>query len=223
MLGYYAINAPDTARAKDFYTAVFGWTYDSHGDYHHIAGSSPAGGITPGEPRIEPSFVVADAAAAAARARELGGTAAEPARSDSGWSVDVEDGHGGRLGLWQPAEKYREDDPKPGEGDVLYFVQPVANDAAREFWATLLGWEVTTGSHEGGWNIVNVNPRGGVLVGEPGRTVVYFQVASVDAAADRIRAAGGTAEPAQPNQAGAHAVCRDDQGITFGVVMRHQR
>lgn len=223
MLGYYAINAPDTARAKDFYAAVFGWTYDSQGDYHHIAGSSPAGGITPGEPRIEPSFVVTDAAAAAERARELGGTATEPTRYDSGWSFDVEDGHGGRLGLWQPAEKYRDDDPKCGEGDVLYFVQPVANDAAKDFWVALLGWELTPGSHDNGWNIVNVNPRGGVFVSEPGRTVLYFHVASVDAAADRIRAAGGTIEPAQPNQAGAHAACRDDQGIAFGVVMLHQR
>jgi predicted enzyme related to lactoylglutathione lyase len=223
MLGYYAINAPDTARAKDFYTAVFGWTYDSHGDYHHIAGSSPAGGITPGEPRIEPSFVVADAAAAAARARELGGTAPEPARSDSGWSVDVEDGHGGRLGLWQPAEKYRGGDPKCGEGDVFYFVQPAANDAAKDFWTALLGWELTPGSHENGWNIVNVTPPGGVFVSEPGHPTLYFQVASVDAAVDRIRAAGGTAEPPQPNQVGAHAACRDDQGIAFGVGMIREK
>jgi uncharacterized protein len=223
MLGYYAINAPDTARAKDFYTAVFGWTYESQGDYHHIAGSSPAGGITPGEPRIEPSFVVADATAAAARARELGGTATEPTRYDSGLSFDVEDGHGGRMGLWQPAEKYRDDDPKCAEGDAFYFVQPAANDAAKDFWATLLGWELTPGSHEHGWNIVNVKPRGGVFVSEPGPTVVYFQVASVDAAVDRIRAAGGTAATPRPNRVGAHAACRDDQGISFGVGMLHQR
>lgn len=221
MLGYYAIHAPDTARAKDFYTAVFGWAYDSHGDYHHIAGSSPAGGITRGEPRIEPSFVVDDAAAAAAKAREIGGTATEPAQSKSGWSFHVEDGHGGRLALWQPAE--HPGDPKCGEGDAFYFVQPVANDDARTFWTALLGWELTPGSHDRGWNIVNVNPPGGMLVGEPGLTELYFHVADVEAAAARIRAAGGSAGPAQPNQAGAHAVCTDDQGITFGIASLHQK
>jgi predicted enzyme related to lactoylglutathione lyase len=221
MLGYYAIHAPDTARAKDFYTAVFGWTYDSRGDYHHIAGSSPAGGITPGDPRIEPSFVVPDAAAAVAQARESG-SATPPKKSDSGWSFEVEDGHGGRLSLWQPADGYH-GEPKCGDGDALYFVQPVANDAALEFWTALLGWELTPGSHERGWNIVNVNPHGGVLVGEPGPTDVYFHVADVDAAAEKIRAAGGSAGPAQPNQVGAHAICRDDQGITFGLASIHQK
>jgi predicted enzyme related to lactoylglutathione lyase len=141
MLGYYAIHAPDTKRAKDFYAAVFGWTYESQGDYHHIAGSSPAGGIAAGEPLIDPAFVVEDAATTAARAHELGGTATDPKQSDSGWSFEVTDGHGGRLGLWQPAEKYRGDNPKGGEGDVFYFVQPAANDEARAFYTALLGWE----------------------------------------------------------------------------------
>jgi predicted enzyme related to lactoylglutathione lyase len=222
MLGYFAVHAPDTGRAKDFYHAVFGWTYDSQGDYHHIAGSSPAGGITPGEPRIAPAFVVDDAAATAAHARESG-TATEPTLHDSGWSFEVEDGKGSRLELWQPAEKYRDDDPKCAEGDLFYYVQPVADDDARAFWSALLGWELTPGSHENGWNIANVNPPGGVFVGKPGPTVVYFHVADVDATADRIRAAGGHAEPPQPNQAGAHAACRDDQGVAFGIGSLHQK
>jgi uncharacterized protein len=219
MLGYFAIHVPDGKRAKDFYTAVFGWSYEEHDDYHHIADSSPAGGIAldEAEPRIEPAFVVSDAAAAAARARELGGTATEPALYESGWSVTVEDGHGGSLGLWQPAEKYRDDEPKCAESDAFYFVQPVANEAARDFWAELLGWELTPGSHDHGWNIVNVTPPGGVLVGEPGRTDVYFQVADVDAAAERVRAAGGEAGPTEANQAGSHANCHDDQGIAFSI------
>jgi predicted enzyme related to lactoylglutathione lyase len=214
---YFAIHAPDTVRAKDFYHAVFGWTYDSRDDYHHIAGSSPAGGIAAGEPRIDLSFVVEDAAAAAARAGELGGTATEPSLSDSGWSLHAEDTHGGRLELWQPADDYRDDEPKCGEGDLFYFVQPVADDMSKEFHVALLGWELTPGSHENGWNIVNVTPHGGVFVGRTGPAELYFQVADVDAAAARIRAAGGTAGAAQSGQASSYATCQDNQGITFGI------
>jgi|tagenome__1003787_1003787.scaffolds.fasta_scaffold20981652_5 predicted enzyme related to lactoylglutathione lyase len=217
MIGYFTINTPDPDRAVAFYTAVFGWGFESTGDYHHIAGSSPAGGLTPGAPGTKPYFVVGDAAAAAVRARELGGTATEPAQSKSGWSVDVEDGHGSRLALWQPAPEYRDDESKGGVGDLHYFVQPVADDDTRAFWTALLGWELTPGSHPQGWNIANVNPPGGVFVGAPGDTILYFHVADVEATAARIRAAGGTAGPAQPNQAGAHAECRDDQGVAFGI------
>lgn len=217
MIGYFTIDVPDPARATAFYTAVFGWAYESAGDSHHIKGSSPAGGLTKGEPGTTPYFVVADAGAAAAKARELGGTATEPQRSKSGWSCHAEDGHGTRLALWQPADEYRDDEPRCGEGDLYYFVQPVANDAAREFWANLLGWELTPGSHENGWNIVDVRPRGGVFVSAPSPTGLYFRVADVDAAAQRIRAAGGTAGPTQPNTAGAHADCADDQGVRFGI------
>ncbi|HEV7646712.1 MAG TPA: VOC family protein [Actinophytocola sp.] len=223
MIGYFTIDVPDPARAAAFYTAVFGWAYESTGDYHHVAGSSPAGGLTTGGPRTKPYFVVDDVAATAGRARELGGTATGPARSKSGWSAEVEDGHGTRLALWQPADGYRDDDPKGGEGDLFYFVQPVADDEARAYWATLLGWELTPGSHPNGWNIANVNPPGGVFVGAPGDTVLYFHVADVDATAERIRAAGGTAGPAQSNQAGAHADCRDDQAVAFGIGSLHEK
>ncbi|HEY0447576.1 VOC family protein [Actinophytocola sp.] len=217
MLGYYAVHAPDTARAKDFYHAVLGWTYASDNDYHHIEGSSPAGGIATGEAGIEPWFVVRDIHAATAKARELGGTAEEPEKSNSGWGAHVEDGHGGTLAIWQPADGHTDDNPKCAVGDLFYFVQPVANDDARAFHTTLLGWELTPGTHEGGYNIVDIAPPGGLFVSKAGPTDVYFRVADVDAAAERIRAAGGTAGPTQPNQVGQHAACRDDQGVSFSI------
>lgn len=221
MLGYYAIHAPNPGRAKEFYHAVLGWSFDSTGDYHHIKGSSPAGGITAGEPRIEPAFVVADIGRAVAEARALGGTAGEPTRSNSGWSAHVEDGHGGTLQLWQPADGYRDDQPTCGVGDLFYFVQPVADDEAKNFHTALLGWKLTPGTHENGYHIVDIAPPGGLFVSRPGPADLYFQVADIAAATDRVRAAGGTAGPVQPKQVGSHAACRDDQGIAFGVGSLH--
>lgn len=220
---YFAFHAPDTARAKDFYHAVFGWTYDSTGDYHHIKGSSPAGGITSGDTAyVQPSLVVPDAAAAVATVRELGGTAPDPSRSESGWSVRIQDGHGGGVELWQPAEGFDDDNPKGAEGDLFYFVLPVANDEAKSFYTSVLGWELTPGSHQGGWNIVNVAPPGGLFVSAPGEPQLYFRVADVDAAKELITQAGGTAGETRPNTHGHHAACHDDQGTAFSIGSQSQ-
>ncbi|OLF15187.1 VOC family protein [Actinophytocola xanthii] len=208
MLGYFVIHVPDGGRARGFYADVFGWAFDSDGDYHHIVGSSPAGGIRGGSDRAEivPSFVAA-------------GVEGRPGakQSESGWSATAEDGRGGSVELWQPAEGYADANPRCGLGDVFYFVLPVADDDARRFYTDLLGWEYTTGTHPGGFNIVNISPTGGVFVGSAGRPSVYFQVDDVDAARERVRRAGGTAGPTQPNSAGWHADCRDDQGVAFSV------
>ena len=215
---YFAIHVPDAERAKAFYATVFGWSYDSGGDYHHIRGSSPAGGIAgSGAARVEPSFVVDDIRAAVATAKDNGGSAGEPVRSESGWSARVEDGRGGTVEVWQPADGYRDPEPKCGIGDVFYFVLPVADDAAKDFYAALFGWEFTPGSHPGGWNIVGAVPAGGMFVGGAGTPSLYFQVDEVDAARERVVAAGGTAGVKEPNSAGWHAACVDDQGVEFAI------
>lgn len=213
---YFVIRTPDLDRARAFYSAVFGWTYRAD---NHIEGSSPVGGIAVGEPRTDLYFEVPDAAAAASRLRALGGTAPDPAESASGWSFVAE---GGRLALWQPGAGYADSDPKCAEGDLFYYVVPVADDATRDRYAAVLGWELTPGSHEGGWNITNSVPPGGVFVDHTGRPDLYFRVADVEQAAQRVRAAGGTAGDVQPNSVGSHAACRDDQGVSFSIGSLHQ-
>lgn len=208
---YYVIRAPDVARAKDFYTAVFGWTYRAD---NHIEGSSPAGGLAEGEAGTDLYFEVPDAKAAVARLREYGGEAPDPVQSKSGWSCQAE---GGLLALWQPAEGYAEGNPKCAEGDLFYYVVPVADDDVLQRYQAVLGWELSTGSHPNGWNIENSVPPGGLFVDHAGRPDLYFRVSDVDAAAQRVRDAGGTAGETQPNSAGWHASCRDDQGVEFSI------
>jgi len=211
---YYAIHTPDIDRAKAFYQAVFGWTFRSD---NHIDGSSPAGGLGEGDPGIEIYFEVPDAAAMAEKARALGGTATEPVRSKSGWTTEIGDGHGGTLLLWQPADGYGEAEPKCAAGDLFYYVLMVENDAAKQFHADLLGLELTPGSHPGGSNIVNTRPVGGIFVHHAASPDPNFQVMDIDAALAKITAAGGVAGERQPNQAGWHASCQDDQGVAFGI------
>lgn len=208
---YYAIHAPDLARAKAFYAAVFGWTYRSD---DHVEGSSPAGGLGQGPPRIDLYFEVPDIAAAVAKLRELGGEASDPVESKSGWSCLAE---GGDLALWQPADGYADANPKCAEGDLFYYVVPVADEDVKARYAATLGWELSSGSHANGWNIDNSVPPGGVFVDHAGSPDLYFQVVDVDKFAQRIRDAGGTAGDKQPNSAGWHAACVDDQGVRFNI------
>jgi predicted enzyme related to lactoylglutathione lyase len=213
---YYAIHTPDLARAKNFYSVVFGWTFRSDS---HIEGSSPAGGLGDGKPGIDLYFEVPDIAAAVAKLRELGGVAPDPVRSTSGWSCVAEEG---RLALWQPAEGYADGNPKCAEGDLFYYVVPVADDKTKERYAVVLGWELSPGSHSNGWNIDNSAPPGGVFVDHAGAPDLYFRVPDVDEAARRVRDAGGTAGDKQPNSAGWHAACHDDQGVAFSISSLHE-
>lgn len=208
---YYAIHTPDLARAKNFYSTVFGWTFRADA---HIEGSSPAGGLGEGKASIDLYFEVPDIAAAVAKLRELGGEALDPVQSKSGWSCEAEDG---RLALWQPADGYAQENPKCAEGDLFYYVVPVADDKTKDRYAAVLGWELSPGSHANGWNIDNSTPPGGVFVDHAGAPDLYFRVADVDETAQRVRDAGGTAGDKQPNSAGWHAACRDDQGVDFSI------
>jgi predicted enzyme related to lactoylglutathione lyase len=216
-IGYFVIHVPDPLRAKEFYTEVLDWRFRPD---DHIDGAAPAGGISGGaeRPRIDSYFLVEDAAATVARIRERGGTADNPARSPSGWSATCQDDQGGQFAIWQPSESYDHDGPpKGGEGDLFYFVLPVADDErAKRFYQPVFGWEFSTGTHPRGWNIVNCAPPGGLFgAGAPGRPDVYFRVADIESTLARVRAAGGTAGEAQTNKVGWHAACTDDQGVEF--------
>ncbi len=111
-LGYFTLETVDIAKAKAFYGALFGWTFDdqaSTSTYAHVAGSNPACGFTKverasGHPNLY--FRVNDVDAAVARVSELGGRAAVPANSASGRSVTVCDDQGVSFSLWKPAEGY---------------------------------------------------------------------------------------------------------------------
>lgn len=111
-LGYFTLDTGDIAKARAFYGALFGWTFDeaaSKSTYAHVKDSDPPFGFVKAErPSSEPNlyFRVDDIAAACARVTELGGKAAMPAESATGLSVVVADDQGVSFSLWQPAQGY---------------------------------------------------------------------------------------------------------------------
>ncbi|MDP3800813.1 VOC family protein [Brevundimonas sp.] len=108
-LGYFTIDTEDLDKARAFYSALFGWTFDeaeSHPTYAHVAGAQPPFGFTKVErakdnPHLY--FRVDDIEALCARVVELGGKAAVPSESRSGTTAVVCDDQGVSFSLWQPA------------------------------------------------------------------------------------------------------------------------
>ncbi|HST92360.1 MAG TPA: VOC family protein [Brevundimonas sp.] len=111
-LGYFTMDTPDIGKAKAFYSAAFGWTFDpvaSSPTYAHVADSNPPFGFTKVEKAREfPHlyFRVDDVEAACRRVTELGGKSAVPSESATGRSVVVSDDQGVSFSLWQPASGF---------------------------------------------------------------------------------------------------------------------
>ena len=108
-LGYFTIDTADLDKARAFYGALFGWTFDdaqSKTAYAHVTGGQPPFGFVKVErPKNNEHlyFRVDDVDALCRRVVELGGKAAVPSESESGRTAVVADDQGVSFSLWQPA------------------------------------------------------------------------------------------------------------------------
>jgi len=111
-VAWFEIGAPDVDAAKAFYGPPFGWSFAPDGPYTLItaAGAAgPSGGIFNTGGNIPPYAVfvvqVADVAATAARAEELGGkVVVAPNKLDGGMVVAyLTDLNGSMFALFSPA------------------------------------------------------------------------------------------------------------------------
>lgn len=110
-IGYVTIGFDDTARARTFYGALFGWQTETGnlGDpYAHIENTRLPMGMTPDGVDSAPIlyFRVHDTAATARRVVELGGAVVSESEYASGGDVVCRDDQGREFHLWQPAPGY---------------------------------------------------------------------------------------------------------------------
>jgi predicted enzyme related to lactoylglutathione lyase len=106
---HFEIPADDTAQGREFWGSLFGWQFEASPgpfEYHMArAGEQMGAAITnmeAGKRGARAYFSVDDIGAGAARVRELGGEASEPAPVPSmGWFSTCRDPHGNEFGLWQ--------------------------------------------------------------------------------------------------------------------------
>jgi len=111
-VAWFEIGAPDVDAAKAFYGPLFGWSFAADGTYTLITAdgaAGPSGGIFNTGGSIPPYAVfvvqVADVAATAARAEELGGkVVVAPNKLDGGMVVAyLTDLNGSMFALFSPA------------------------------------------------------------------------------------------------------------------------
>lgn len=176
----------------------------------HTAATAGGAGI-----RVE----VSDVDGAAARARERGAeVSVEEGDGAHGRSVSLRDPFGQRWMLAQAPPRDASGARGVRHGEAGYFTFQVPDDnAAKDFYGAVLGWQFTPGNVEGGWGVEGHGLTGG-LWGGPGRQVGWKLMYAVDdlaSALGRVRAHGGTAAEPERQPYGLSAECVDNQGIEF--------
>ena len=102
-------------------------------------------------------------------------------------------------------------------GDVGYVSIHVPDlDRAQAFYGAVLGWTFAPAERPEARQVVGSAPMTGLSGGqERGDCVICWRVDDVVAAADRVRARGGTASEPVGMPYGTTSDCTDDQGMTF--------
>jgi uncharacterized protein len=232
------LQTSDQDAAKAFYSDLLGWEYDEVpiGDGatysmaqlqgHSVAAIGPLQGD--GMPSHWNCYVtVADADAAAARAKELGATLlAEPFDVfDAGRMAAFADPQGAVLSVWQAKENIGAGLVNaPGALSWNDLISPDVETSAT-FYRELFGWQIEEipGAEGQYWSITNAgHANGGMMPMPPGSHPawnLYFAVDDVDAAAARAGELGAETIMGPmdvPN--GRFAVIRDPQNAVFSVL-----
>lgn len=227
----------DAEAAKGFYRQVMGWHVPDRPGFAMLSiERDPVGALyalpaSAWEGSAQPHWLVyvavTDAAAAAARARELGGEVVrEPFDTGGGWSSWLRDPEGAMFAVWQagahPGAR------RQGEPGTLCWPELGSADpaAAAAFYGGLFGWRPRdSGDPSEPYLELDLGgtPIGGVRRvregAEPG-WLPFFQVDDCDAVTARASEAGGrTLEPPADHPGiGRMAVLADPRGADFAVI-----
>ncbi len=169
-----------------------------------------------GKPPVSLHLSVPDVDAAMDRAERAGAIVERPA-------TDEPYGRGGRLidpyghrWMLQSAPAATAATAKPG--DAVYLTLQVPDGArARDFYEALLGWSMTPGRVEDGWEAQGTTPMIGLHGGQHDDTgvVPMYAVDDIEVAVAAVRTAGGEAGEIERQSYGLSVLCRDDQGLPF--------
>lgn len=230
--------------AKDFYTGLFGWTFDDHPAgpgmvytmfSHQGAPVCAAAEPGPGQENLPPHWsiyiTVDDLEAAVERARAAGGTVLMDPFDvlDVGRMAIVQDQQGAFVRLWYPL-KHAGAGKLNEPGAISWFELATTDPAsASAFYSQVLGAECAPDPDTPfEYTLVKVagNPVAGILqIGEDWGPVspnwgIYVGVEDVDATVSSARDLGGSVvvEPRDIEQFARFAVLRDPDGAVFNIV-----
>lgn len=236
---WVGLSTPEPAAAAAFYAAVLGWRTEDlgpdMGGYHLCrVGDDLVAGIGRQEPALpeRPTWMVdlqtPDLDGHLAAWRERGGRALTEVRTVPGMGrfVFLADPYGAPFGLWEPAglDGFG---ASGAPGTPCWFeVNTPQGEALRDHFAEIFGLSSVPRPGMAYWTLqAGDEPRYGVLQmtaewGDmPAHWMVYFAVADVDAALDRVRGAGGAVcyDPFD-TPFGRLSICNDPQGAVFTLI-----
>jgi hypothetical protein len=235
----------DTARAREFYGGLFGWTAgdaaeEFGGYFMFFAGGQPVAGCRPNRPDSGVAdcwtvYLATDnAKALTERAQAHGGVLREGPIdiADLGTEAVLTDAAGTRIGAWQAAQFAGLAEPAAGQpaepGQPAYF-ELLTRDypGALRFYADVFGWEGKVIGDVPGFMLTALTDGERTLAGimdasafleadQPDQWIVYIQASDTDAAQDAVTRLGGAViDPAVDTPFGRLAVVTDPTGAVF--------
>ena len=237
-ISYLSLWVPDLERAARFYADVLGWRFPATQDWwtRVVEGQSMALGLSqlsgtaqymrsvegvPLPETLTPTayvvFVVDDVDAAVERVRAAGGYVGGVKDQPYGRIAACMDNQSMAFSLQQKMPMPRPATTGARHGDPAYIVFEFPDAArAHAFYGSVLGVRFEPGRGPDAWNVPDVAPMSGLSGGAQRTTVVpMFRVDDIQAAVERVRAAGGTASEPRHEGYGIRAECADDQGVRF--------
>jgi hypothetical protein len=238
----------DLERAKRFYAGLFGWTaedQDTQGGPPYVQfmhGGRTAAGMgvmneamrAAGAPCTWNTYVqVSDVGAATDTAAGLGASVVLPVMQvvEAGWMSIIQDPEGAYISLWQPV-KHAGAGWAGDPGGACWFELATRDpEGAKQFYGDLFGWTYRA-SHQAPTSYAVVQcggvEQGGMIEmneeweGMPPCWGVYFEVADIAAAVEKVPALGGHVEvaPFEVPEVATIAVVADDQGAFFYLMRK---
>ncbi|MBG6084607.1 VOC family protein [Zhihengliuella flava] len=239
------INFPDPAAGEEFYTSLFGWTFEDQGptmgDYRmiHAPGGHVIAGASPGIPQdasVPTEWMVHlgvdDLEAALTRVSAAGGkTLSEPMPvGELGTVAVVSTPSGAALGLWQAASFTGFTLPQTHGTPVWFEHMSTDFDADLAFYAAVFGWE--NALMEGGFGYATNWPAETATAGLcdaanilPAGTQpfwrIYFQVKDTEESMHRVTDLGGTVlDGPMDSPFGRLCTVADPYGHAFQIISR---
>ena len=231
--------------AKDFYTSLFGWTYDDHPAgpdmvytmfSHNGMAACASAEAGPGQENLPPHWsvyvTVDDLEAATERAKAAGGTVVfDPCDvMDVGRMAIIQDKEGAFLRLWYPL-KHAGAGVMMEPGALCWFELATTDpESASAFYKSVLQMDIDRDENveEFPYWVLKVGDQmvGGIIqIGEDWGSVppnwgVYFGVNDVDMIAGKAKDLGGRiiVEPRDLMDFARFAVLTDTEGAVFTVI-----
>jgi predicted enzyme related to lactoylglutathione lyase len=226
----------DPAKAKAFYSALFGWSFNDmpvgpmiYSTFY--PSSEPGGGIfkMPDVPTFWLAYVgVKDINESTEKAKSLGATIYRGPQEipNIGWMTILVDPTGATIAMFQPKDGAQP--PTGGKaGNPFVHLELCTPDtaAAKTFYTSLFGWSFQDMDMGGGMIYSTFKPSSGpggglfTMPGVPTAWLAYVGVDDINAATDKAKSLGATIHrgPQEIPNIGSFTILADPTGATIAL------